>query len=49
MVYAFMQHGADQPYTMHNTGAAFQWINAALKQVLMKGDGGSVEAAVVGN
>ncbi|GGQ94706.1 serine hydrolase [Deinococcus ruber] len=49
VVYAFMQHGADQPYTMHNTGAAFQWINAALKQVLMKGDGGSVEGAAVRN
>ena len=46
VVYAFMQHGADQPYTMHNTGAAFIWINAALKRVLLKGDGGVVEPAV---
>ncbi|WP_456829855.1 serine hydrolase [Deinococcus sp. UYEF24] len=41
VVYAFMQHGADQEYTMPNTGAAFAWINAAIKTVLLEGDGGS--------
>ncbi|WP_407539307.1 serine hydrolase [Deinococcus radiomollis] len=40
VVYAFMQHGADQEYTMPNTGAAFAWINAAMKTVLLEGDGG---------
>ncbi|WP_407570783.1 serine hydrolase [Deinococcus altitudinis] len=40
VVYAFMQHGADQEYTMPNTGAAFAWINAAMKAVLLEGDGG---------
>ena len=44
VVYAFMQHGADQEYTMHNTGAAFAWINAAMKQVLLETDGGVVRA-----
>jgi len=43
VVYAFMQHGADQEYTMHNTGAAFAWINAAMKTVLLEGDGGHVQ------
>ena len=42
VVYAFMQHGADQEYTMHNTGAAFAWINAAMKTVLLEADGGDV-------
>jgi beta-lactamase class A len=40
VVYAFMQHGADQQYTMRNTGAAFAWIGAAMKQVLLVADGG---------
>ncbi len=44
VVYAFMQHGADQQYTMPNTGAAFVWINAAMKQVLLEADGGVVGA-----
>lgn len=47
VVYAFMQHGADQEYTMHNTGAAFDWINAAMKQVLLEADGGVVGAQVL--
>lgn len=34
VVYAFMQHGADQEYTMPNTRAAFAWINAAIGQVV---------------
>jgi len=34
VVYAFMQHGADQEYTMPNTRAAFTWINAAIGQVV---------------
>ena len=44
VVYAFMQHGADQQYTMHNTSAAFRWINGAMKQVLLEVDGGQVKA-----
>ncbi|WP_425147650.1 serine hydrolase [Deinococcus sp.] len=43
VVYAFMQHGANQSYTMKNTGAAFLWINAALREVLLSGDGGVVD------
>ena len=42
VVYAFMQHGAVQEYTMPNTGAAFAWINAAMKQVLLEAGGGVV-------
>ncbi|MCP2013724.1 beta-lactamase class A [Deinococcus sp. HSC-46F16] len=34
LVYAFMQHGADQTYTMPNTRAAFAWIGAGLRAVL---------------
>lgn len=34
VVYAFMQHGADQTYTMPNTRRAFAWINAAIDMVL---------------
>lgn len=57
VVYAFMQHGADQQYTMPNTGAAFAWINSAMKTVLLAADGSdtgpgvkapSVEAAPTG-
>ncbi|MFC4453194.1 serine hydrolase [Deinococcus sonorensis] len=40
VVYTFMQHGADQSYTMHNTAAAFAWINAAVAEVLKAGDEG---------
>ena len=42
VVYAFMQHGADQQYTMPNMPAAFAWINAAMQQVLLEADGGAV-------
>lgn len=45
VVYAFMQHGADQEYTMPNTGAAFAWINAAMKTVLLQSDGGNVPSS----
>nr|WP_229783689.1 serine hydrolase [Deinococcus sedimenti] len=41
LVYVFMQHGADQPYTMPNTRRAFAWINAALKVILDGSDGSS--------
>ena len=34
VVYAFMQHGADETYTMPNTRRAFAWINAAVDEVL---------------
>lgn len=34
VVYAFMQHGADQPYTMPNTRRAFAWINAGIDAVI---------------
>ncbi|WP_261664058.1 serine hydrolase [Deinococcus sp. Marseille-Q6407] len=34
VVYAFMQHGADQLYTMPNTHRAFAWINAAVDEVI---------------
>ncbi|MDL2344661.1 serine hydrolase, partial [Deinococcus sp. MIMF12] len=34
VVYAFMQHGADETYTMPNTNRAFAWIGAGLKAVL---------------
>ncbi|MPY65483.1 serine hydrolase [Deinococcus sp. SDU3-2] len=34
VVYAFMQHGADQTYTMPNTRHAFAWIGAGLRAVL---------------
>ncbi|GAA5531714.1 serine hydrolase [Deinococcus aluminii] len=34
IVYAFMQHGADQTYTMPNTRRAFAWINAGIDAVL---------------
>ena len=44
VVYAFMQHGADQQYTMPNMPAAFHWINDAMKSVLLEGDGGRVRA-----
>ncbi|MFC6591085.1 hypothetical protein ACFP81_02920 [Deinococcus lacus] len=33
-MYAFMQHGADQLYTMPNTYRAFAWINAAVDEVI---------------
>lgn len=36
VVYAFMQHGADETYTMPNTRRAFAWINAAVDEVLGK-------------
>lgn len=36
VVYAFMQHGADETYTMPNTRRAFAWINAAVDKVLGK-------------
>ncbi len=36
LVYAFMQHGADQSYTMPNTRRAFAWINAGIDAVLVK-------------
>lgn len=34
VVYAFMQHGSDEPYTMPNTRRAFAWINAGVEAVL---------------
>lgn len=34
VVYAFMQHGADETYTMPNTRRAFAWINAGIKAAL---------------
>lgn len=34
LVYAFMQHWADQTYTMPNTRRAFAWINAGIAEVL---------------
>ncbi|SEJ21489.1 Beta-lactamase class A [Deinococcus reticulitermitis] len=34
VVYAFMQHGADQTYTMPNTRRAFAWINAAVDELI---------------
>lgn len=34
VVYAFMQHGADQTYTMPNTRRAFAWINAGIDAVI---------------
>ncbi|GHG09105.1 hypothetical protein GCM10017783_22170 [Deinococcus piscis] len=34
VVYAFMQHGADEWYTMPNTYRAFAWINAAVDEVI---------------
>ncbi|MFC5847587.1 serine hydrolase [Deinococcus petrolearius] len=34
VVYAFMQHGADQTYTMPNTHRAFAWINAGIDAVI---------------
>nr|WP_229784510.1 serine hydrolase [Deinococcus radiotolerans] len=43
LVYVFMQHGADQTYTMPNTRRAFAWINAALK-VVLGGDRASMGA-----
>lgn len=42
VVYAFMQHGADESYTLPNTPLAFEWINAGLRAVLSKQDGGTV-------
>ncbi|CAM3182789.1 serine hydrolase [Deinococcus deserti] len=36
VVYAFMQHGADQPYTMPLTKRAFAWINAGVDAVLSR-------------
>ena len=44
VVYAFMQHGADQQYTMPNMPAAFHWINDAMKSVLLVTDGGRVHS-----
>jgi beta-lactamase class A len=37
IVYAFMQHGADETYTMPNTRRAFAWINAGVDAVLAGG------------
>lgn len=34
VVYAFMQHGANETYTMPNTRYAFAWINAGIDAVL---------------
>ena len=34
VVYAFMQHGADESYTMPNTRRAFAWINAGIDAVI---------------
>ena len=34
VVYAFMQHGADETYTMPNTRRAFAWINAGIAAAL---------------
>ena len=34
VMYAFMQHGADELYTMPNTHRAFGWINAAVDEVI---------------
>ena len=34
VVYVFMQHGAHETYTMPNTRRAFDWINAAVDEVL---------------
>ncbi|GAA5511852.1 hypothetical protein Dcar01_00565 [Deinococcus carri] len=34
VVYAFMQHGSDQTYTMPNTRRAFAWINAGVDALL---------------
>ena len=34
VVYVFMQHGADETYTMPNTRRAFAWINAGIDAVL---------------
>ena len=34
VVYAFMQRGADQSYTMPSTRRAFAWINAGIEEVL---------------
>ncbi|MFC6659232.1 serine hydrolase [Deinococcus multiflagellatus] len=34
LVYVFMQHGAQQTYTMPNTRRAFAWINAGIRAVL---------------
>ncbi|PYE54774.1 serine hydrolase [Deinococcus yavapaiensis] len=34
VVYAFMQHGSHEDYTMGNIRAAFAWINDAVKAVL---------------
>lgn len=38
IVYAFMQHGADETYTMPNTRRAFAWINAGVAAVLGQPD-----------
>jgi beta-lactamase class A len=37
LVYVFMQHGADQTYTMPGNRLAFKWINAALSELLSPG------------
>lgn len=34
LVYVFMQHGADQTYTLPKNRLAFKWINAAVKVLL---------------
>ena len=34
VVYAFMQHGANETYTMPNTRRAFAWINAGIDAVI---------------
>ena len=48
VVYAFMQHGAAQTYTMKSSRAAFEWIGDALRLVLLRGDGGVVEGQALG-
>ncbi|WP_338014501.1 hypothetical protein [Deinococcus cavernae] len=34
VVYTFMQHGANETYTMPNTRRAFAWINAGIDAVI---------------
>lgn len=40
VVYVFMLHGSQSDYTMPLTHAAFAWIRAAMKEVLLPADGG---------
>lgn len=46
IVYAFMQHGSDETYTMPNTRRAFAWINAGVDAVL-RGERASLAAKPV--